>query len=290
MAHVGHRARTEGSCLCGTIRYDVAGPFNLMAHCHCSMCRKHHGAAFATFVGAPLMGFKWLSGEDHVVVFQSSEKGHRYFCRTCGSVTPTLAREMDLALLPAGNLLGDLDVRPQSHFFVGSKAPWYTITDSLQQHEEYPPEFGVGGVERPVVETRPDVVAGSCLCGSIAYEFTAPPLRMVNCHCTRCRRGRSAAHATNLLYKIDDLRFTSQSSAMVDYRVPEARFFGVTFCRTCGGAVPRRSVERGIAIVPGGGLDTDPGLRPQLHIHVASKANWFDITDSLPRYEASPPA
>src|SRR5262245_44733047 len=126
---------TEGACLCGVVRYAVAGPFNMMIHCHCSMCRKHHGAAFATFVAAPLMGFRWQSGADAIGTYQSSEQCKRYFCRHCGSVTPTLAESMDLAICPAGNLIGELDLRPQSHLFVGSKAPWYSITDGLPQYE-----------------------------------------------------------------------------------------------------------------------------------------------------------
>src|SRR5262245_60337519 len=62
----------QGSCLCGAVTYQASGPFNMMIHCHCSMCRKHHGSAFATFVGAPLMGFKWLSGEDNILAYASS--------------------------------------------------------------------------------------------------------------------------------------------------------------------------------------------------------------------------
>jgi hypothetical protein len=280
----------HGNCLCGTVTYQATGPFNMMVHCHCSMCRKHHGAAFATFVGAPLMGFKWLNGEDQVIAYASSEKGRRLFCRHCGSVTPTLATEMDLALLPAGNLQGDPGVRPQSHVFVGSKAPWYTITDDLPQHEEYPPEFGMGGVTRPVVEEREGVVSGSCLCNSIKYKITGPAIRAANCHCSRCRLGRSAAHASNLFYELDAIRFTRQDAPITDYRVPEAKFFGVTFCSKCGGAVPRVSLERGAVVVPAGALDTDPGVRPAMHIHVASKACWFDITDAIPQFEAAPPA
>jgi hypothetical protein len=280
----------HGSCLCGAVTYQVTGPFNTMVHCHCSMCRKHHGAVFATFVGAPLMGFKWLSGEDQVVTYASSEKGRRFFCRHCGSVTPTLVTEMDLALLPAGNLQGDPGVRPQGHVFVGSKAPWYTITDDLPQHEEYPPEFGMGGVTRPVVEEREGVVLGSCLCNSIKYEITGPALRAANCHCSRCQRGRSAAHASNLFYKIDAFRFTRQDAAITDYRVPDAKFFGLAFCSKCGSAVPRVSVERGVVVVPAGPLDTDPGVRPSMHIYVGSKACWFDITDAIPQFEAAPPA
>lgn len=280
----------HGSCLCGAVTYQIGGPFNMMVHCHCSMCRKHHGAAFATFVGAPLMSFKWLSGEDQILSYASSEKGRRDSCKHCGSVVPTLLAEMDLALAPAGNLEGDPGIRPQAHVFVGSKAPWYQITDDLPQHEEFPPEFGVGGVTRPVVEAREGVVAGSCLCNSITYEITGKPVRSANCHCSRCRRGRSAAHASNLFYKLENFRFTRQDAAIGDYRVPEARFFGVSWCTKCGSAVPRVSKERQAVVVPAGPLDTDPGVQPAMHIYVADKACWFEITDTTPQFETMPPA
>ncbi len=54
----------HGSCLCGSVRYDIDGPFEVMSHCQCSMCRKNHGAAFATFVSVPISGFRWVAGED----------------------------------------------------------------------------------------------------------------------------------------------------------------------------------------------------------------------------------
>lgn len=281
-----HRSATSGVCLCGTVRYEVHGPLSMMIHCHCSMCRKHHGASFATFVGAPLMGFRWLGGADDVATYESSQKGQRSFCRGCGSVAPTLSKEMDMAFCPAGNLQGDLDIRPESHLFVGSKAPWTVLTDRLPQHEEYPQEFAVTGVTRPQIEARPGITEGSCLCGKIAYEATGTPLRMVHCHCSRCRLGRSAAHATNVVYQIDDFRFTRGTANLAEYKVPEARYFAVAFCSHCGSAAPRISAERGIVIVPAGTLDTDPGVRPQGHIFVGSKANWFEITDELPQFEA----
>jgi hypothetical protein len=279
------RTPTRGECLCGTVRYEADGPLSITFHCHCSICRKHHGSAFATFVAAPLMGFRWLSGQEHIDRYPSSEKGERPFCRTCGAVTPTLLKDMDLAFLPAGNLPGDLDVRPQAHLFVGSKASWYPITDSLPQHEEYPPEYGIRGVSSEPREVRAGVVSGTCLCGDIAYEVSAPALAMRHCHCSRCRRGRSAAHATNLGYRIPDFRFTRGAQQVADYRVPEAKFFGVAFCRRCGGAAPRISQERGFVIVPAGTLDCDPGIRPTDHIFVGSKANWFEITDGLPQFQ-----
>jgi hypothetical protein len=129
-------AVAHGACLCGAVRYELDGPFEVMSHCHCSMCRKHHGAAFATFVTVPLMGFRWISGEDAVSTYQSSAYGKRAFCSKCGSVTPVIEPETGVVFCPAGNLDGELGIQSQSHRFVGSKAPWHTITDTLPQHEE----------------------------------------------------------------------------------------------------------------------------------------------------------
>jgi len=127
----------QGSCLCGDVRYEIEGPLGTMSHCHCSMCRKHHGTSFATIVSASLADFRWLSGEESVVVYRSSPYGMRSFCRTCGSVTPVIDAEVGLALCPAGNLEAEAQVKPQGHVFVGSKAAWHTITDKLPQHTEF---------------------------------------------------------------------------------------------------------------------------------------------------------
>ena len=53
----------RGSCLCGGVAWEADGPFDLMSHCHCSICRKAHGAAFATYVAVPAAGFpkSWRS-------------------------------------------------------------------------------------------------------------------------------------------------------------------------------------------------------------------------------------
>ena len=126
-----------GSCLCGEVRYEIDGPLGNMSHCHCSMCRKHHGTPFATMVSAYIACFRWIAGEHHVVLYRSSPYGHRSFCGRCGSVTPLLDPELGLALCPAGSLEGEPDLKPQSHVFVGSKAAWHTITDDLPQHSEF---------------------------------------------------------------------------------------------------------------------------------------------------------
>jgi hypothetical protein len=279
----------QGSCLCGTVRYEVAGPFNAMMSCHCSMCRKHHGAAFGTYVSAPSAGFRWISGQDCVHEYQSSPQGKRYSCKVCGSVLPMVMEQYGLAVVPAGPLEGELGIRPQSHLFVGSKAPWHTITDSLPQHEEYPPEYATPATPRPSVTPQPGITQGSCLCGEVAFELTGEPFMMWNCHCSRCRRSRSAAHTTNVFYKLEQFRWVRGESLVVSYKLPEARFFGQAFCRSCGGKVARPSVERGNVVVPAGCLDTDPGMRAKGHIFANHKASWYEFTDSVPQHPEAPP-
>lgn len=281
---------TRGVCLCGAVEYEFTTPLQMMMHCHCSMCRKHHGAVFATFVAAPYSAFRWIRGEDMLVKYRSSEQGVRTFCRRCGSVGPMLMPEAGFAIAPAGNLDGDPGIRPQSHMFVGSKAAWYTITDAVPQHAAMPPDFGGGtGIDRPVVTQREGVADGSCLCGEVTYEVRAP-IRMYHCHCSRCRRARSAAHATNMFASIDDFKFTRGEGLVAEYKVPEALRFGVAFCTQCGGKVARVSRERAAVVVPVGALDTDPGMRPQANIFVGSKAPWYDITDTLPQFAELPPS
>ncbi len=83
------------------------------------------------------------------------------------------------------------------------------------------------------------------------------------------------------------MHFTRGQELLPFYEVPEAERFTQTFCRVCGGKMPRVAVERG-AVIPMGALDDDPGFRPQSHIFVASKAPWFEIADDLPQHAEHP--
>lgn len=280
----------QGTCLCGTVRYEIDGPYNWMSHCHCSMCRKHHGSLFATFAGAAAESFHWVAGEPAVKSYASSPDGRRSFCGVCGSVAPIVLPQFDLGICPAGNMLGDLGVKPESHIFVGSKAAWYTITDDLPQHEKYPPGFPAPDFTRPPAETREGFILGSCLCGDVAFEIEGVPLRVMNCHCSRCRRARSAAHSTNVFFKADGFRWKRGQEKVADYKLPGARFFATAFCQRCGAELPRVSPERGVVVVPAGSLDSDPDMQPLAHIFVGSKASWFDITDRLPQFAEMPPS
>lgn len=279
----------EGRCLCGALAYRLDGAFSAMVHCHCSMCRKQHGTGFATFAVGPLTGFHWVSGEDRLGRFESSPNGVRTFCRQCGSAGPSTLPDVGVVALPAGSLQGALGIKPQNHIFVGSKAPWDPITDELPQFDAFPPGVRAKAVPRPVVHPRAGIIEGSCLCGNIGYEITGAPVRMMNCHCGRCRLGRAAAHATNQFYQLEQFRWIRGADLITEYKVPGARFHTAAFCQRCGAKVPKPSADRGLVTVPAGSLDTDPGMLAQAHIYVADKAPWFDITGTLPQFEGMPP-
>ena len=75
-----------------------------------------------------------------------------------------------------------------------------------------------------------------------------------------------------------------------ELQAAEARFFAQVFCDVCGSKMPRIDPDRGIAIVPLGALDDDPGMKAADHIFVASKCEWHDITDDLPVFREGPAA
>ena len=276
----------RGTCLCGDVAFEADAPFQFMGHCHCSMCRKAHGAAFSTTLGANPGSFRWLRGSERVRRYESSPGGARPFCARCGSSLPGATGQV--AFVPSGLLDDDPEMRPQAHIFVASKAPWHAITDSLPRFDDFPPGMGTPVSFERRSEPVPRKVRGSCLCGGVAYEIAASS-PIANCHCSRCRKGRAAAHASNLFVDLPDFGWLRGEELVASYKVPEAQRFTQSFCRTCGAKVPHVYAERGRVVVPAGSLDDDPGAREELHIFVGSKAPWYEIGDDLPRHEAYPP-
>ena len=132
----------EGGCLCGKVRYSVQGEIGQVSHCHCAMCRRIHGAAFGTYGAVPREHFAWTAGKEFVKTFRSSDVMQRTFCAECGSTLQALfAPEPDVIYLTLGTTDGVPGCRPDVHIFVGSKAPWFEITDDLPQHDTWTENF-----------------------------------------------------------------------------------------------------------------------------------------------------
>ena len=126
-----------GQCLCGSIKYQVEKIEPKMGHCHCSMCRKFHGAAFATFGEAFSKNFRWLEGEALLKSYRANNDTIRQFCSNCGSsLTFSSPKYPQLIEFSLGTLDSIIPLKPDAHIFTASKASWYDIMDNLPQYEQ----------------------------------------------------------------------------------------------------------------------------------------------------------
>ena len=128
----------SGQCLCGSIKYEMDEIEPRMGHCHCSMCRKFHGAAFATLGEAKADKFRWIEGEELLANYQANNGTVRRFCKICGS-SMTFAPANDTGELiefSLGTLDSEIELQPDAHIYIGSKANWFEVCDDLPQFEK----------------------------------------------------------------------------------------------------------------------------------------------------------
>lgn len=123
----------SGSCLCGAIRFQARQFLPKAAHCHCSMCRKFHGAAFATFASVSRQDFRWLSGEATLKVFTASNGTKRSFCSECGSSLTFFSPRApeDIVEVSLAAFDDPVPVEPDAHIFVASGVSWALKTSTL---------------------------------------------------------------------------------------------------------------------------------------------------------------
>ena len=130
-----------GRCECGAVQYQVTGEINDYSHCHCSQCRRLHGAAFASFGGVARKDFSYVSGETEVSSYNSSDTHQRLFCRHCGSnILVDLSTEPENLYLAMGTMNDNPQCPPGYHIYVGSRAPWYSFDDNAPQYDTEPEE------------------------------------------------------------------------------------------------------------------------------------------------------
>jgi len=131
------RNQYRGSCLCGGIKFEVSGFSSLAANCHCSMCRKFHGAAYGTLVGVSKIN--WLSGTELLKDFIGHNGTVRTFCSKCGSsigfrVSDAPLKQIEIAISTFDEVI---PVAIDAHIYTNYKANWCVINDEL-------PKFGEG--------------------------------------------------------------------------------------------------------------------------------------------------
>lgn len=124
----------KGSCLCGAVGFEVAGPLPPADACHCSQCRKQSGHFWAS--ANVQRDALTISGTDRLSWFQSSERVRRGFCSSCGSFLFWEPIHKDVIAVAMGAFDAPTGTRLEMHIFVADKGDYYDIADGLPQNEQ----------------------------------------------------------------------------------------------------------------------------------------------------------
>lgn len=131
-----------GSCLCGSVQYEINGDAKRFYHCHCQRCRKTTGTGHATnILVTPESSLTWIEGEEFLKRFKvpEAERFFNCFCSNCGSPMPRVVPQLGGIIIPAGTLNDDPPIKPQAHIFWDSRAEWSCSGDGLPVFDEYMP-------------------------------------------------------------------------------------------------------------------------------------------------------
>lgn len=125
---------------------------------------------------------------------------------------------------------------------------------------------------------------GSCLCGSVRYEFSSDLNDIVSCHCTQCRKASGTAFATNASVSADEFSFVSGEELLGDFESSPGVYR--SFCTRCGSPVIKRYRDHpSLLRVRLGTLDTDPEIEVRKHIFLREKAPWSQVPEGVERFD-----
>ncbi|MFC3033466.1 GFA family protein [Pseudoalteromonas fenneropenaei] len=130
----------SGSCLCGQVKISVNGPITDIIHCHCSLCRKSTGSAYATNGFVASSDFVITAGQALIRHYSFKPGRFRHFCSHCAApVYSSNSEDTNRIRIRLGILDSEISERPMSHNFVGSKANWEDLDAQLPRYEEFEP-------------------------------------------------------------------------------------------------------------------------------------------------------
>ena len=130
----------SGKCLCGAIKIKVSGTISDIIHCHCSLCRKSTGSAYATNGFVSVNKFEIITGKEELKTYSFKPGRNRHFCSCCGSpIYSSNEQDPSRIRVRLGILDSEINERPISHNFVTSKANWEDLEVKLPKYDAYEP-------------------------------------------------------------------------------------------------------------------------------------------------------
>jgi hypothetical protein len=123
----------KGSCVCGSVKFELTERPTAPTACHCLQCRKQSSHFFAS-ANVPKAAVTTI-GAEHLTWFQSSAKIRRGFCSKCGSWLFWEPMSRDWTSIAMGAFDGTTKLQLERHIFVAEKGDYYAIDDGLSQSE-----------------------------------------------------------------------------------------------------------------------------------------------------------
>lgn len=129
----------SGSCHCGEVAYSISGEFTECMYCHCSICRKLTGSAFACYGEVPRSHFSWDKGDARINQYKPTEDTVRFLCRRCGGfLLSEHVSEPDNVYISLGTLDKWDVVVMDYHQFTASVPDWCVFDDDLVKYDKWP--------------------------------------------------------------------------------------------------------------------------------------------------------
>lgn len=269
----------KGQCQCGAVSFEIEGALRAPSLCHCSQCRRLHGAPGA-YTSAPKSAYR-IHGEESLNWYRISPRSEQSFCKVCGS--KLFWRSVDGTELDAtmGSLTGANGLKLERHIWTRSQGDYYEIGhDGVPRYaesslgaqpigEEAPPQPGSKKTEH----------SGRCQCGAVNYRVTGNMRDVVVCHCGQCRRihghapGYSAARQAEMVIEGE--------GSLAWYRTSNEAQRG--FCSRCGSSLFWKPDGRETVSVAAGSINPPTGMKTVRHIFAADKGDYYTIADGVPQ-------
>jgi hypothetical protein len=133
-------------------------------------------------------------------------------------------------------------------------------------------------------------LTGGCNCGQVRYTLSAPPLAVVACHCTSCRKQSGATFSVNLVVRASTMAVEGELARWMDPDTESGEPLAREYCGTCGSPIRSApSATPKFVVVKAGTLDSPDGFAPAMHIWTASKLAWVTIPEGLPQFAKGAP-
>ncbi len=131
-------------------------------------------------------------------------------------------------------------------------------------------------------------VEGGCLCGLVEFCVNDKFIYAGYCHCSKCRKSSGASGTAIGGILKEDFKITKGEEHVRRFHRSEQSVS--CFCSHCGSTLYGEKPNTEFVHVRYGALNDSPQLLPQAHMHVSSKAGWYQISDVLPQFDEFPPS